>query len=327
MKALVTGGAGFIGSHVVDALLVEGFQVTVLDNLSSGRMENLAHCIDKISVVQCDIAEVGSWQNEFADVNWVVHLAALADIVPSIQNPEAYFAANVLGTFNVLQASRLHDVSRFVYSASSSCYGLADILPTPEGAALSPEYPYALTKLLGEQMVLHWAHVYNLSALSLRFFNVYGPRSRTSGTYGAVFGVFLAQKLANQALTVVGDGSQKRDFTYVTDVASAVMSGCRATASGLAVNIGSGNPESVLRITELLGGDITFIPKRPGEPEITFADISRADDILGWKPSTSLEVGVASLLENIEYWRHATVWTPDSIAEATKDWFKYLGDK
>jgi len=326
VKALVTGGAGFIGSHVVDKLLQKGLEVTVLDNLSTGRIENLEHCLEQLKFVQCDLSETGGWQDEFDGCDWVIHLAALADIVPSIQQPEAYFRSNVVGTLNVLQAARTHNISRLVYSASSSCYGMTEVFPTPENATLSPQYPYALTKLLGEELVLHWAKIYRIPALSLRFFNVFGPRSRTSGTYGAVFGVFLAQKLAGKPFTVVGDGLQKRDFTYVSDVAQAVLAACEASASGVAINIGSGAPASVLTLTQLLGGDVTFIPKRPGEPSITFADISLAKEILNWTPRVSFAEGVDLLMKEIDYWRSAIVWTPDSIADATKDWFKYLSD-
>ena len=179
MKTVVTGGAGFIGSHLVDLLLQEGCQVTVLDNLSTGRPENLTHVVDKIQLVHCDLATQGAWQKVFEDVDWVFHLASLADIVPSIQQPQDYFQSNVNGTFNVLQASQKRGIKRFVYAASSSCYGIPEQYPTPETAPIRPQYPYALTKRLGEELVLHWAQVYDLSALSLRFFNVYGEPSST----------------------------------------------------------------------------------------------------------------------------------------------------
>ena len=223
MKAIVTGGAGFIGSHIVDLLLKENIDVTVLDNFSTGRPENLDHVREQIKLVECDLGVKGDWIQHFDNADWVFHLAALADIVPSIQQPEAYFRANVDGTFNVLQAAKAAEVKRFIYIASSSCYGIPDKYPTPENAEIRPQYPYALAKRMGEELVMHWAQVYNFPALSLRFFNVYGPRSRTSGTYGAVFGVFLGQKLAGKPYTVVGDGKQTRDFTYVTDIAQATL--------------------------------------------------------------------------------------------------------
>jgi UDP-glucose 4-epimerase len=324
MKSLVTGGSGFIGSHVVDALLELGHEVIVLDNFSTGRPENLDHVKGRIEIVECDISIPGNWVRQFKNANWIFHLAALADIVPSIQKPEAYFRANVDGTFNVLQAGTMAGASRFVYAASSSCYGIPDKYPTPETAEIRPQYPYALTKRLGEELVMHWAKVYKLPAIALRLFNVYGTRSRTSGTYGAVFGVFLAQKLNGQPFTVVGDGNQTRDFTYVTDVAAAMIAAASSDRIGEIYNVGSGQTVSVNRLTELIGGATICIPKRPGEPDCTFADIHRIKNDLGWTPKITIEKGVSEVLKNIEYWRNAPIWTPEKIAVATNDWFKYL---
>ena len=325
MKAIVTGGAGFIGSHLVDVLLATGHQVVVLDNLSTGRLENLAHVKSKINFHECDITSFDSWPKLIERGDWVFHLAALADIVPSIQQPGPYFRSNVDGTFNVLQASASAGVSRFVYAASSSCYGVPDTYPTQESADIRPQYPYALTKRLGEELVLHWAQVYKLPALSMRFFNVYGTRSRTSGTYGAVLGVFLAQKLAGKPFTVVGDGTQTRDFTYVTDIADALLAAAKSEKTNEAYNVGSGKSVSVNCLVELLGGEKSYIPKRPGEPDSTFANIQKIHRDLGWAPKVTIEEGVAKVLEGIEYWRNAPVWTPETIASATHDWFKYLG--
>ncbi|EKO14054.1 SDR family oxidoreductase [Leptospira kirschneri] len=326
MKALVTGGAGFIGSHLVDLLLENQFEVTVLDNFSTGRAFNLNHVKEKIDLVECDLSIQEDWIKKFQSVDYVFHLAALADIVPSIQNPEGYFQSNVTGTLNVLQASRHYGVKRFVYAASSSCYGIPELYPTPETSPILPQYPYALTKRMGEELVMHWAQVYKFPALSLRFFNVYGPRSRTSGTYGAVFGVFLAQKLAGKPFTVVGDGKQTRDFTYVRDVVEAVFAASQSDKVGEIYNVGSGATISVNRIVELLKGEVTYIPKRPGEPDSTFADITKIKKDLKWSPKISIETGIGELLKNINYWREAPVWTPDKIEKATSDWFKYLGE-
>ncbi|EMK21874.1 SDR family oxidoreductase [Leptospira kirschneri] len=326
MKALVTGGAGFIGSHLVDLLLENQFEVTVLDNFSTGRAFNLNHVKGKIDLVECDLSIQEDWIKKFQSVDYVFHLAALADIVPSIQNPEGYFQSNVTGTLNVLQASRHYGVKRFVYAASSSCYGIPELYPTPETSPILPQYPYALTKRMGEELVMHWAQVYKFPALSLRFFNVYGPRSRTSGTYGAVFGVFLAQKLAGKPFTVVGDGKQTRDFTYVRDVVEAVFAASQSDKVGEIYNVGSGATISVNRIVELLKGEVTYIPKRPGEPDSTFADITKIKKDLKWSPKISIETGIGELLKNIDYWREAPVWTPDKIEKATSDWFKYLGE-
>ncbi len=328
MKCIVTGGAGFIGSHVVDRLLKEGCEVTVLDNYSTGRPDNLAHhsSSGKLRLVKADIRDLKSIRPHFEGVERVFHLAALADIVPSIVNPISYYESNVLGTMYVLEAARSAGVKKLVYAASSSCYGIPDKYPTPETAEIRPQYPYALTKYLGEQTVLHWGQVYKLPVVALRLFNVYGTRSRTSGTYGAVFGVFLAQKLNGKPFTVVGDGTQTRDFTYVTDVADAFFTASASDAAGEVFNVGSGGTYSVNKLVGLLGGDKVYIPKRPGEPDCTFADTSRIGARLGWRPKVTIEQGVANVLANIEYWRQAPVWTPENIGEATRDWFKYLGD-
>ncbi len=322
---LITGGAGFIGSHLVDALLAKGMEVIVLDNFSTGRPQNLNHVAGKIQLVECDISQASQWQDMFKNVQWVFHLAALADIVPSIENPDDYYKSNVNGTFNVLEACRKHHVKKIVYSASSSCYGIPDKYPTKETAAINTQYPYALTKHLGEQLVMHWYQIYDLPAVSLRFFNVYGPRSRTSGTYGAVFGVFLAQKLAGKPFTVVGDGTQTRDFTYVKDVVNAIITVAESDVSGEIINIGSDNTYSVNRLVELLDGEVVHVPKRPGEPDCTWADITKAKKLLSWQPKVSLEEGVGILLDNINYWREAPVWDEKSIAQATEKWFEYLG--
>jgi len=324
MKAIVTGGAGFIGSHLVDALLNESIEVTVLDNFSTGRQENLDHVSNKIKLIECDLSVNSDWIKHFNNIDWVIHLAALADIVPSIQQPEAYFRANVDGTFNVLQASKQAGVNRFIYTASSSCYGIPENFPTSESEEISPQYPYALAKRMGEELVMHWANVYNFPALSLRFFNVYGPRSRTSGTYGAVFGVFLGQKLAGEPYTVVGDGEQTRDFTFVTDIVKAILTAVKSDLTKQIYNVGSGKTVSVNRLVELLGGNKVYIPKRPGEPDSTFADISKIRSELGWEPQVSIEEGVAEILKHIDYWKNAPVWTPERISAVTKDWFRYL---
>jgi len=219
-NVLVTGGAGFIGSHLVDRLLKEGHEVIILDNFSNGTMDNLKTHEDNknLEIINVDVADHNKITKYFKDISWVFHLAALADIVPSIQSPLKYHRSNVDGTVSVLEAARKNYVKKFIYIASSSCYGIPDKYPTPETAPIKPEYPYALTKYLGEQYALHWNKIYNLPVISLRLFNVYGPRARTSGTYGAVFGVFLAQKYHNKPFTVVGDGTQTRDFTFVDDI-------------------------------------------------------------------------------------------------------------
>ncbi len=325
-SCLVTGGAGFIGSHLTERLLADGHGVVVIDNYSTGRPENLDHLSghDALTVVEADIQDFERILPLFDGVDSVFHMAALADIVPSIEQPISYHNANVNGTISVLEAARQHGVGRIVYAASSSCYGIPDSYPTPEDAEMRPQYPYAFTKMVGEQYVMHWSQLYKIPAVSLRMFNIYGPRSRTSGTYGAVFGVFLAQKLAGKPFTVVGDGTQTRDFTFVTDAVDAFVKAAQSSLDGEIMNIGSDKTQSVNRLVELLGGEVVHIPKRPGEPDCTYADTTRIKDKLGWSAKVPFEEGVKIMLENIEYWREAPVWETSSIAAATADWFKYL---
>jgi len=330
MKAIVTGGCGFIGSHITERLVKEGNDVVVLDNLSTGRELNIDHLrkYRNLNFIKADIADYNAIEKYFEEVEWVFHIAALADIVPSIQQPMIYHHSNVEGTISVLEASRKHRVKRFIYAASSSCYGIPDVYPTPETAPIKPQYPYAVTKNIGEQYVLYWNQIYGLPATCLRFFNVYGPRSRTSGTYGAVFGVFLAQKIHGKPFTIVGDGKQTRDFTFVTDIADACISAANCEkVIGEVMNVGSGNTYSVNHLVELLGGEINYIPKRPGEPDCTFADITKIKNLLKWSPKVTFKEGVKKMLEQIDYWKEAPIWDANSIAEATKDWFKYLGNK
>jgi len=327
VKTLVTGGCGFIGSHLAELLLSQGHEVVILDNLACGRKANIAsfETHPNLRVVIADIVDREQLALAFIGVDWVFHLAGIADIVPSIERPDAYFQNNVVGTLNVLQCARDASVKRLVYASSSSSYGIPGQYPTPETAPIQPQYPYALTKYMGEELVLHWAKVYRLPAISLRLFNVYGPRSRTTGAYGAVFGVFLAQKLNGKPYTVVGDGEQTRDFTYVADVANAFVHAARSEVSGEAINVGSGNHYSVNYLVSLLGGGKVHIPKRPGEPDCTFAETEKIKRLLNWAPQVSFEQGVQNMLDSIENWRDAPVWDPRSIDRATTSWFKYLG--
>ena len=242
--AVVTGGAGFIGSHMVDLLLAEDFDVRVIDDLSGGRLGNLAQHGDepRLAVEVADIRDLAPDAAAFAGAKYVFHFAGIGDIVPSIERPLDYLAVNAQGTVRVLEAARSAGVEKLVYAASSSCYGIADEAPTPESAAISPEYPYALSKWQGEEAVLHWHKVYDLPTVSVRIFNAYGMRSRTTGAYGAVFGVFLAQKLAGKPFTVVGDGTQSRDFVYGRDVARAFYLAATRGRPGEVYNLGAGDP-------------------------------------------------------------------------------------
>ena len=323
---LITGGSGFIGSHLVEKLLHKGHYVTVLDNFSTGKTSNLEKVIDNsnLKIIDSDIRDLSNIITFFNKIDTVFHLAALAEIVPSIENPKDYFDTNVTGTFNVIEASKINNISKIIYSASSSCYGLPTKFPTPEKHSMDPMYPYALTKYMGEQLLMHWSKVYNIPSISLRFFNVYGPRSRTSGTYGAVFGVFLAQKLARQPFTVVGDGNQTRDFTFINDVVESMIIASESNIETDIFNVGSDNTYSINYLVSLLGGSKVYIPKRPGEPKCTWADITKIKEKLNWTPKISFEEGVNIVLKNISNWEDAPVWSPKKIEEATKEWFRFL---
>ena len=325
-RSVVTGGAGFIGSHMVDLLLARGHEVRVIDNLVGGREVNLAqHAREpRLSLERKDIRGLQLDDPLFDDVNYVFHFAGIGDIVPSIERPIDYMDVNVQGTVRVLECARAAKVRKFVYAASSSCYGLADV-PTREDHPILPEHPYALSKHEGEFAALHWRQVYKLPVNSIRIFNAYGPRVRTTGAYGAVFGVFFKQKLAGKPFTVIGDGNQRRDFLYVTDIAEAFLRAAETERTGEIWNLGAGNPQSVNTLVGLIGGPVVYIPKRPGEPDCTWADIAKIQRELGWKPTVPFEDGVRSMMADIELWRDAPLWDPQSIAQATKTWFEYLG--
>ena len=324
--AVVTGGAGFIGSHMVDVLLDHGYRVRVIDNLTGGRTANLAqHAKDSnLSFEKGDIRDIDPGASLFGDASYVFHFAGIGDIVPSIERPVEYMDTNVQGTVHVLEAARSARVTKLVYAASSSCYGIA-ATPTREDHPIAPQYPYALSKYQGEQVAFHWHRVYRLPVNAIRIFNAYGTRVRTTGAYGAVFGVFFKQKLAEKPFTVVGDGSQKRDFVYASDVAEAFRLAAETDKSGEIWNLGNGNPQTISRLVELIGGSVVNIPKRPGEPNVTWADISKITRDLGWKPNIPFEEGVARMMAEIQNWRDAPLWDPESIEIATKTWFDALG--
>jgi len=325
MISLVTGGAGFIGSNLVDELVRLDHEVIVIDNISTGQLSNLNKAKNKIKFINVDISNSKeSIHKYFKNVDWVFHMAGLADIVPSITNPKSYFQSNVKGTLNVLEASKKAKIKKFIYAASASCYGIPEKYPTDEKSKIDPQYPYALTKFLGEQLVIHWAKVYAMPNVSLRFFNAYGPRSRTTGVYGAVFGVFLAQKLAGKPLTIVGDGTQTRDFIHVYDLVNAIIIAVQKGKQGEIYNVGNGKEISVNLIADIIGGDKVSVPKRPGEPDRSLADISKIKAQFNWQPKISIKKGIEMLLKDISNWKEAPVWTPETIKEATKSWFELL---
>lgn len=328
MNVLITGGAGFVGSHVVESLLDNKKikKISIIDNLLDGSLRNLKSSLNdkKVFFYKKDINNINSFKYLFKKVNVVIHLAALSDIVPSIVYPTQYLNTNIMGTVNVLEAMRSYNVPKIIYAASSSCYGIPKKYPTSESDKINPQYPYAFSKHIGEQVILHWSKVYGINFISLRLFNVYGLRSRTHGAYGAALGVFLKQKLSKKPFTVVGAGNQKRDFVNVKDVAAAFKKAIFLKKNNLILNIGSSNPNSVNYLLSLIKGKKIYIPKRPGEPNMTFANIKMAKKKLKWQPLISLKVGINEVLENINYWKNAPLWNSNKIYKATKIWFKYL---
>jgi UDP-glucose 4-epimerase len=323
--AIVTGGAGFIGSHMVDLLISRNYKVRVIDNLSGGRKSNLSHLTTHpdFEFFHENICNLKPNSSIFHNSSYVFHFAGIGDIVPSIEKPLEYMSTNVQGTACIMECARFNKVKKVIYAASSSCYGLADT-PTQENHKIAPQYPYALSKYLGEQTALHWCKVYGLPVNSIRIFNAYGPRVRTTGAYGAVFGVFFKQKLSGKPFTVVGDGTQSRDFIFVTDIVTAFLAAAESERVGEIYNIGAGNPQSVNCLVKLLEGDVVYVPKRPGEPDCTWADITKIKNHLSWKPQISFAEGVARMVADIEKWQDAPLWNPESIANATKSWFKYM---
>lgn len=329
MNILVTGGAGFIGSHLVERLLKEKKikKVILIDFFEDGSKKNISHILKnkKLKIVKQNINKINYYDKNFKKIDCVFHLAAIADIVPSINNPKPYCETNIMGTINILEAMRFNKINKIIYTASSSCYGIPDKYPTDEKCKIDTRYPYAFSKYIGEQVISHWSKVYKMNYISLRLFNVFGTRSRTTGSYGAVMGVFLKQKLSNYKLTVVGDGQQKRDFVEVNDVVDALMKSLYLKSKkNYIFNIGSSKPIKILQLVKLIGSKYINIPKRPGEPDATHANIKKAKKILKWHPRITFKQGMKNLLKNINYWREAPLWTRQKIKQQTKDWFKFL---
>ena len=324
MIALVTGGAGFIGSHLVKELVRRKYKVIVLDNLSTGSLENLKSVKNKIKFIKLDLSKNKKISKYLKGVDYVFHLAGLISVEDSLKHPDKYYFTNVIGTINLLNSLINFKIKKLIYAASASCYGFPDKFPTKEKSKIKPMYPYAFTKWQAEEILMHWVKIYNFPAISLRFFNCYGLRSRTSGAYGAVLGVFLAQKLAKKSLTIVGNGKQTRDFVHVKDLVRAVLQAASSKKIGEIYNVAGGKEITVNKIAKLIGGYKVSVPKRPGEPNRSLADISKIKAHLNWEPKISIDQGIRLLLKNISNWKEAPVWTPNSIKKATKTWFKLL---
>ncbi len=283
-KVVVTGGAGFIGSNLVDFLIEQGLHVIIIDNLSTGQVENIN---PEAEFIHTDLSEVSvTYLTEvMQDVDVVFHLAALARVQPSIEDPYTFNRVNVNSTLKVLMAANSAGVKRVVYSASSSAYGDAIEFPTPETHGTNPLSPYGLQKLIGEQYCKMFSEVYGLDTVSLRYFNVYGERMATEGAYCLVMGIFAKQMQNGQPLTITNDGEQRRDFTYVADVVQAnwLAATHQTSLGGEVFNVGNGKNYSVNEVADMLGGEKTYGYPRI-EPTQTLADNSKAKHILNWNP-------------------------------------------
>lgn len=323
-KILITGGAGFIGSHLVEALIKIN-KVIIIDDLSTGNMKNLEKVIShkNLKFIKKDLNSK-KLDKYFKNVSTVYHLAAQSDIIPSVKNPKKYFDSNVNATVNLLEYCKKYDVKKIVYAASSSCYGVPKKYPTNENEKIDTRYPYSFTKYIAEQTLLHWGQIYNINIKSLRLFNVFGPRVRTIGHYGAMFGVFLAQKANKFPLTIVGDGKQMRDFTFVSDVVDAFILAGKTKTDKKIFNIGTGKPVSINYVASLISKNKINIPKRPGEPDKTHANILLAKKDLKYYPKVKFKDGLKVMLDGLSSWKKAPLWTKKSIKKNTKDWFKYI---
>jgi len=292
---LVTGGAGFIGSHLVDALVASGMKVRVIDNFATGRREYLNAAAD---LVEGDIRDFDSIAQAFAGVDCVFHVAALPRIPLSIERPVETEAVNVIGTLNVLLASRDAKVRRIVYSGSSSVYGDQPRMPLVETMIPDPLSPYALQKLAGEQYTRMFHRMFGTQAVCLRYFNVIGPRMAMEGAYATVVGAFIRARRERRPLPIQGDGEQTRDFTHVRDVvrANLLAMDCES-ADGTPINIGGGAETSINRIAAMFEGPTVAMPPRQSDVRRTLADRTRAQQILGWSPQVTMEDGIAEMIE------------------------------
>ncbi len=295
--SIITGGAGFIGSNLAEHLVNIGHKVVVLDNFVSGKKSNLSHLKKKnLKIIKIDISNSKNLNKYFKGTDYIFHLAALAQIIPSIKYPKKYFKNNVIGTIKVLEAAKKVKIKKFIYAASSSCYGVPKNIPTSENDEIDLRNPYAVTKFVGEEIVMKYASIFKMPNISFRFFNVYGPRLNISGQYSAVIGNFLSQTKKNKKLTIVGDGKQTRDFIHVDDLANAFIKVIKSKKVNKIYNLGSGKKTSINLIAKIFGGKKKFIPIRPGEPKNSLANISKIKKEIKWKPKISIEEGIKKLL-------------------------------
>ena len=297
-RSIITGGAGFIGSNLTDHLVRIGHKVIVIDNFVSGKKTNLSHHKKKdVKIIKIDISKSKNLYKYFKGADYIFHLAGLAEIIPSIKNPKKYFDNNVIGSLNVVEAAKKAKVKKFIYAASSSCYGTPKSFPTSEKSKIDLKHPYAVTKYMGEELIMKYASIFKMPNISFRFFNVYGPRLNTSGQYSAVIANFLSQMKTKKPLTIVGNGKQTRDFIHVDDLANAFIKVIKSNLANRIYNLGSGKRTSINTIAKIFGGKRKFVPNRPGEPKNSLANISKAKKEINWKPKITIEEGIKKLIK------------------------------
>ncbi len=298
MKALVTGGAGFIGSNLVEYLASKKINVIVLDNLKNGDLKNLRKVKKKIKFYKTDITKMKNLSKYMKKVDFVFHLAGLTELLPSIKNPSEYFNVNTNGTLRVLEACRKSNIKKFIYVASASCYGDPKNFPISEAEKIKTSNPYALTKWIAEKMVIDWAKLYGLPSISLRLFNVYGKGLKKNGGYGSVMKIFLEQKQKNKPFTIVGSGNQTRDFIHIGDVVKALYKASISKHIGEVYNLGTGKETSIKKLSQIFGGKRVFKLQRKGEINRSVANINKIKKDLNWKPQISVKAGVKLFINN-----------------------------
>src|SRR3954471_9620824 len=322
MRAIVTGAAGFVGSHLVEHLINEDWEVIALDRQRTKNFGALP-----LEYILCDLEDPHSVGRLRLRANAVFHLAGYGEMLGALRDPAAYLQANVIGTAAALELARASGAKRFVYAASSFCYGANPPVPTSEDAPIDTGHPYALSKYMGEMAVFHWARVYGLEVNSLRLFTAYGPRMRKSDALGPVLNIFLAQKVHGVPLTIVGDGTQGRDFVHASDVAQAFRMAAITPLHGRIWNVGSGETQTINQIAQLIGGPVVRIPERNGDPHTARADISAIRRDLGWEPQVPFPMGLAQLLADTQAWRDAPVWMPGEMERETAQWQALLAER
>lgn len=301
-KVIVTGGAGFIGSNLIDFLLEQGNEVVVIDNFSTGKKDNLANCIDKIKLIECDLVDWDPLQSHLeslGEVDYFFHLAALPRIGKSVDFPLETHQANTTGTLCALELAKRLGVRKFIFTSSSSVYGVQEKMPIEENALPNPQNPYAVQKLTGEHYCSLYAKMFSLPTTIFRLFNVYGPRMEAEGAYKLAISVWYEQREKGVPLTIFGDGEQTRDFTHISDVIRGLSLGAEYEQANLCeiINLGAGRQVSINHVASLFGSEVVHEPAKPYEERFKEADITKAHDLLGWSPRVSIEEGVAELLK------------------------------